>query len=156
VTPARSLDVAVIDRSRRSPLNAPQVGRLLRRAGVILGAPPGEVAVLFTRDEEIRRLNRRFRARDEATDVLAFPDGRGPAAENRRIGDIVISVPAAGRQARAAGRTIEAEVRTLLIHGFLHLLGYDHEVDGGEMAALERDLARRLSGPPRPARRPGA
>ncbi len=134
----------MLDRSGRAPLGPPEVARLLRRAGRIVGAPRGEVAVLFTQDAEIRRLNLRFRRRNRATDVLAFPDGRGPAAEVSRIGDIVISVPAARRNAREAGQALAGEVRRLLIHGFLHLLGYDHEVDGGEMEKLERDLAARI------------
>lgn len=131
------------------PLDRPEVERLLRKAGRIVGAPHGEVAILFTQDAEIRRLNHRFRRRNRATDVLAFPDARGPDAEVSRIGDIVISIPAARRNAREAGQALACELRRLLIHGFLHLLGYDHEVDGGEMEKLERDLAGRIL----PARR---
>jgi rRNA maturation RNase YbeY len=140
----RDIEVAVLDRSRRAPLGSTEVVRLLRQAARFVGAPHGEVAVLFTHDEEIRKLNLRFRRRNRATDVLAFPDGRGPAAEVRRIGDIVISVPAARRNAREAGEALAGEIRRLLLHGFLHLLGYDHEVDEGEMEKLERDLAARI------------
>ncbi len=147
---AEILEVSVLDRSGGgAAAGAREVVRLLNRAAGLVGAPRGEVAVLFTRDAEIRALNRRFRRRDRPTDVLAFPDSRGPDAEEGRIGDIVISIPAAGRNARAAGHPLSLELRLLLLHGFLHLLGYDHEVDGGEMAELEADLAARLASPRR-------
>jgi probable rRNA maturation factor len=119
--------------------------RLLRSAGRSLGAPTGEVTVVFTDDAEIRRLNRGFRGKDRATDVLSFPDGtadRGRATP--RIGDIVISIPAAGRNARRSRHPVRVEIAHLLVHGLLHLLGYDHEVDKGEMVALEKILRSRL------------
>jgi len=119
--------------------------RLLVRAGRALGAPGGEVTVLLTRDAEMRRLNRSYRGKDRPTDVLSF--AAGATAEPRstpRIGDIVISIPAAGRNARRLGHARRVEVAHLLIHGFLHLLGYDHEVDGGEMRRLETVLRSKL------------
>ncbi len=87
----------------------------------------------------MRTLNRRYRRKDRATDVLAFP---GAAAG--LLGDIVISVPYAARQARRRRERAAREIDRLLLHGFLHLCGYDHETDEGEMDRLEARLRRRL------------
>jgi probable rRNA maturation factor len=87
----------------------------------------------------MRTLNRRFRRKDRATDVLAFP-GSGDGF----LGDIVIAVPYAARQAKRRGEPVSREIDRLLLHGFLHLSGYDHETDEGEMDALEAKLRRRL------------
>jgi probable rRNA maturation factor len=87
----------------------------------------------------MRRLNRKYRGKDQSTDVLAFPAGDGGL-----LGDIVVSVPFAARQARKAGEPLTREIDRLLVHGFLHLMGYDHETDQGEMDALENRLRRRL------------
>ena len=135
--------MAVIERAR-SPLRPAEIARLLRRAGDCVGAWEGEVGILFTGDAEIRRLNRTFRGKDRPTDVLAFPDGRAEITFPARLGDIAVSIPGAGRNARRAGHSLRREVSVLLVHGFLHLAGYDHEVDGGEMSDLEADLHRRL------------
>ena len=104
---------------------------------------------------------------DAATDVLSFPGGATP--EGRHLGDMVVAVPTARRQAAAAGHPVERELRSLLLHGVLHCLGHDHETDDGDMERLERRLRRRwsrrrraaVSGPGSPwlwglARRPGA
>ena len=98
-----------------------------------------EISVLFCGDGAIRTLNRRYRKVDAPTDVLAFP-----AQSRALLGDIVISVPYASRQARRRGETPASEIDRLLLHGLLHLSGYDHETDGGEMDALERKIRRRL------------
>ena len=97
-----------------------------------------EVSVLFCGDARMRSLNRRYRRKDRSTDVLSFP-GAG-----RAMGDIVISVPYASREARRRGAATRGEIDRLLLHGYLHLLGYDHETDDGQMNALEARLARRL------------
>jgi probable rRNA maturation factor len=138
------VEVEVLDRSGGAPLRRLEVTRLLQAAGLLVGAPDHEISVLFTGDAEIRGLNRRFRRKDRPTDVLSFPDGNLLAEERPRIGDIVVSVSAARRNARRAGHPLRREARYLLIHGFLHLMGYDHEVDGGEMVALETEIRERL------------
>lgn len=89
----------------------------------------------------MRALNGRYRRKDKSTDVLAFPT----AAGSPLLGDIVVSVPYARRQARRRGEPTSREIDRLLVHGFLHLLGYDHETDEGEMDALEARIRRRLS-----------
>ncbi|MGE5233059.1 MAG: rRNA maturation RNase YbeY [Acidobacteriota bacterium] len=104
-------------------------------------------AVRFCGDRTIRRLNREFRGKDEATDVLSFPGGYTP--EGLHLGDVVVSLPTARRQAAALGHGIERELRELLLHGVLHCMGYDHEADDGAMDRLETRLRRRLLGRPR-------
>jgi probable rRNA maturation factor len=99
----------------------------------------GEVSVLFCGDRRMRTLNRRYRRKDRSTDVLAFPAGGAEL-----LGDIVISVPYASRQARRRGEPRSREIERLLVHGLLHLHGYDHETDDGEMDALEARMRRRL------------
>jgi probable rRNA maturation factor len=104
----------------------------------------GAVTVLVTDDREMRAMNARFRDHDHATDVLSFPpmiSGNGSA------GDIAISRDMAARNARALGHSAAEEVKILALHGILHLAGYDHECDRGEMAKKEFELRRRLALP---------
>jgi len=102
----------------------------------------GEVEVLLASDRTLRRLNRTFRGKDKATDVLSFPASREFAGEHG--GDLAISLDTAQRQADAFGHSLRDEVRVLLVHGLLHLSGMDHEVDCGEMAAREGALREAL------------
>lgn len=102
----------------------------------------GAVTVAIATDGRVRSLNRRFLGHDRATDVLSFPSDEPPCAHPRHLGDVVIAAGVAARQARAAGHAMGTEVRVLALHGLLHLLGYDHERDGGRMARLERRLLR--------------
>jgi probable rRNA maturation factor len=97
----------------------------------------GRVTVALVPDGHVRTLNRRFRSTDTATDVLSFP-----ADEPGQLGDVVIAAGIARRQAAAAGHPLGTELRILALHGLLHLLGYDHERDDGQMARLERRLRR--------------
>jgi len=96
---------------------------------------------LLTGDAELRRLNRQYRGKDYATDVLSFPAAEG------HLGDLAISAARARSQAREFGHTTEDEVRILMLHGLLHLLGLDHESDGGRMARAERRWRRALGLP---------
>lgn len=103
--------------------------------------------VTFVRDGAMRRLNRDFRGKDQPTDVLAFAYHEGEsetAGPPEHLGDVVISVDTAERYARAQGLTFEREIEWLVIHGLLHLAGYDHETDNGAMRRLERRLRREL------------
>lgn len=120
------------------------LARFLKEAGAAVRLP-GEVSVLLTSDAALRRLNRRFRGKDKTTDVLSFP-AEGPAA-GELAGDLAISVPAARRQGAACGHPLETELKVLILHGLLHLAGYDHESDNGRMARRERLLRRRLGLP---------
>lgn len=96
---------------------------------------------LITGDAELRRLNLRFRGKDYATDVLSFPGGDG------HLGDLAISSARARAQARDFGHTTENELRILMLHGVLHLLGMDHEKDAGRMARAEKRWRRELGLP---------
>jgi len=98
----------------------------------------GTMSVAIVSDARVRALNRQYRKKDMATDVLSFPSG-----EQGFLGDVVIASGVAARQARAAGHPLATELRVLALHGLLHLLGYDHERDDGRMARLERRLRRR-------------
>ncbi len=116
-----------------------RAARLVPGSGIQNPKSKIEISVLFCGDRKIRTLNRRYRRRDRPTDVLAFP-GSSPGF----LGDIVVSVPYAARQARRGREPVSREIDRLLLHGFLHLLGYDHETDQGEMDLLESALRRRL------------
>lgn len=121
-------------------VGVPRGGRGLARwlAAVAPARARGGVTVAVTTDARVRALNRRFRGVNDATDVLSFP-----AQEPGLLGDVVIARGVAGRQARAAKHALATELRVLALHGLLHLLGYDHEVDDGRMARVEVRLRRR-------------
>ena len=146
------------DASRSATLRGQRIpsrqtlARFLReaQAGVKLR---GHVSVLLTTDVAIRRLNRQYRGKNKATDVLSFPayvtrdpksEGPREPAPERIVGDLAISVHTARKQADALGHTLAVEVRVLMLHGLLHLAGYDHETDDGEMARLEERLRAKL------------
>lgn len=112
-------------------------GPFLRRLGRLLDVPKGTLTVLICGDEEMTALNRTWRGKRGPTDVLSFP-GEGATAEGRtHLGDLVISVETAARQARQRRRPLEREMEELLAHGLLHLLGYDHETDDGTMLRVQ-------------------
>lgn len=104
----------------------------------------GHVSVLLTTDAAIRRLNRTFRHKDKATDVLSFPALEAAPALPLSAGDLAISVETAQRQAAESGHALFVELQVLLLHGVLHLAGYDHESDNGQMARKEAALRRRF------------
>ena len=107
-------------------------------AKIAPAAAKGDVSVAIVSDRRMRALNRQFRGKDKVTDVLSFPsDERG------FMGDIVIASGVAKRQAKAAGHSVQTEIRVLALHGLLHLLGYDHEHDGGTMARVEAKLRKK-------------
>ncbi|MFN2530336.1 MAG: rRNA maturation RNase YbeY [Pyrinomonadaceae bacterium] len=99
----------------------------------------GSATIAFVSDDHIRRLNKRFRGIDRPTDVLSFPSG-----EDDNSGDIAISLERAAIQSQAHGLTFEDEIAQLILHGLLHLCGYDHETDDGEMNRMELRLRRNL------------
>ena len=116
----------------------------LNRARLAVGLV-GEVDVLLADDATLKRLNRTYRSKNKATDVLSFPAAYNEfAGEDQTAGDLAISLETAARQAAAYGHSLRDEVRILLLHGLLHLHGLDHETDKGEMAAREAELRREL------------
>jgi probable rRNA maturation factor len=138
------LAVRVSD-ERGKPLLDGGLARWLARV-----APPrvrGIVSIALVSDRRVRALNRVYRRKDVATDVLSFPadavDSLRPRAGARFLGDIVIARGVARRQARAAGHPTDVELRVLALHGLLHLIGYDHERDNGRMHRVETRLRRK-------------
>lgn len=105
-----------------------------------LGSSHSSVTIAFVSDNKIRSLNQQFRGINKPTDVLSFPSD----LETGELGDIAISVEAAARQAKENGLTLNEEIAQLILHGLLHLSGYDHETDNGEMNRLELRLRRKL------------
>ncbi len=129
----------------QNPCQYPEAGarRLrpwLERLTSALCPARSSLVVRFVSDREMRRLSRDFRGKDATTDVLSFPGEDG--LDGTHVGDVVISVPTARRQALAAGHPSEVELQVLILHGVLHCLGHDHETDDGEMERLERRLRR--------------
>ena len=110
-----------------------------------------EFAVVIGSDAALRGANRRFRGVSRATDVLSFPDG-----EDGRLGDLLISAFRAERQAAERGHGVEDELKLLALHGLLHLMGYDHEADEGEMGRVEKRLRRKYALPAGPIERAAA
>ena len=133
------LEVVLLNKQRRRRIHEGRLRRVLRGAARALRVS-GEVALVFAGDQTLHRLNRTYRGKDKPTDVLSFP---GPGGREG-LGDIVISVETAQRNARAVGRPLPRELEVLALHGFLHVLGYDHETDDGTMDRLERRLRREL------------
>ena len=120
-----------------SALSKSGLTRFLNRARLAVGLT-GEVEVLLADDQTLRRLNKDFRGKNKATDVLSFPTPAEIA--DAHAGDLAISLETAARQAARYGHTLRDEVRILLLHGLLHLDGEDHETDDGEMADREAEL----------------
>ncbi|MGH7165424.1 MAG: rRNA maturation RNase YbeY [Nitrospiraceae bacterium] len=114
------------------------MSRLARDILAAAGEPDAEVSLDLVGDRRMQRLNRQYRGRDYPTDVLAFPmrEAKGPASP--LLGDVVISLHAAARQSAAGGRPIEQALATLLVHGILHLVGYDHERGAREARRMRR------------------
>jgi probable rRNA maturation factor len=124
--------------------SARTLARFLREAQAAVRLR-GMVSVLLTTDGAMRRLNRTFRGKNKATDVLSFPAGE--ASRGEVAGDLAISIPTARKQAAEQGHSLSAEVKVLMLHGMLHLAGYDHETDDGKMERRERVLRARLGLP---------
>jgi probable rRNA maturation factor len=117
-------------------LRAPGLAAWLRR--IAPARARGGMTVAIVPDARVRLLNRQFRRKDTPTDVLSFPAG-----ERGYLGDVVIAAGVARRQAREQGHSLQTELRVLALHGMLHLLGYDHETDAGQMLRVERRLRRK-------------
>ena len=161
--PPPGLSVVAVNRQRRRRVDTARLTVILRRAAEALSVA-GEVALVLSGDRALREMNRRYRGQDKPTDVLSFPGpcqshAGGPVGARREecaacvgqlagLGDIVISVDTAAANAKRRGRTLPQEMDVLALHGFLHVLGYDHETDDGTMDRLERRLRRRLLSAP--------
>jgi probable rRNA maturation factor len=139
------MDIQISNRQRRHTIS---LGKVRRRTRILLDAlrsPDGEISILLVGDRRIAALNRKFFNREGPTNVIAFPMQAGPFADLHPdlLGDVVISVDTAHREARAAGMDLDERIAQLLVHGVLHLYGYDHEntaADARRMAAKSRRL----------------
>lgn len=137
--------IAIQNRQRKVRIDTPEVKRKLGRVMTYLNCEDRELSVVFANDETLHELNRAYRNKDRPTNVLAFPqqpiaDG-GPSAI--LLGDVVVSLPTAVREAETLGQPLESRVVYLLVHGLLHLLGYDHEqgaVERQRMETLEQEI----------------
>ncbi|HXQ25747.1 MAG TPA: rRNA maturation RNase YbeY [Candidatus Acidoferrales bacterium] len=156
----------ILNRQRRVRVPVKDLGKFLARASRVLRLPPGSLTVCLVTDAEIARWNRGYRGKQGPTDVLSFPavakPSRGatkrkyesslkrrgdfpvPRSSASYLGDIAIAPAVARRYARRFDRTFDEEMRILIVHGMLHLMGYDHETDTGQMDRRERRVRHRL------------
>jgi probable rRNA maturation factor len=142
MTGTLAVDVSIMAGAWGSALaGAPAAAEEAARAAAALSLDrgPAELSVVLADDAFVRDLNRRFRDRDRPTDVLSFPAGDQPAHGPRPLGDVVIAFETAARDAAAEGKALADHLRHLVVHGVLHLLGYDHGTDAEatRMEALE-------------------
>ena len=131
--------VEVVNRQRRLQLDTEAWSNFATKALNAIGKSESSATIAFVSDKRIRELNHQFRGIDKVTDVLSFP-----AEEELNLGDVAVSVETAATQARENGLTLDREIAQLILHGLLHLCGYDHETDNGEMNRLELRLRRKL------------
>jgi probable rRNA maturation factor len=152
----------IVNRQRRVPIPIAQLNRFLASAQKRLRVPAGALTVALVTDTEMKRWNRAFRGKNRPTDVLSFPmddsakrRSKSPRASRREtrtaqsstdfyLGDIAIAPAVARSNARRFGRSFQDEMRILILHGILHLMGYDHETDEGQMNRRENRLRREL------------
>jgi probable rRNA maturation factor len=134
-------DTMIVIRKPVAGLSAAALSRFVARAQRSTGLR-GSVDVLLAGNNDLRALNRRFRGKNQPTDVLSFPAGDSP--HNGTAGDIAISVDIAKQNAKRLGHATAEEIKILCLHGLLHLAGFDHERDQGQMAKKELGLRRRL------------
>ncbi len=134
--------IAVLNGQTKYPLHSARLKKVARDALERLGLRPDTLSLVFVGRRRIESLNRRFRGKPYPTDVLSFGDSGIPG----HLGDVVISLPDAARNAAREGHPLAWELSCLVIHGILHLAGYDHEQDRGEMDKIELRLRKHLLG----------
>lgn len=133
--------IEVVSRQRKRKIDTQAWETFAARAADAIGQSGSAATIAFVSDKTIRELNRQFRGIDKATDVLSFPAGD---TDETNLGDIAISVDTAAAQATENGLKFDEEVAQLILHGLLHLCGYDHETDNGEMNRLEVRMRKKL------------
>lgn len=138
----------IFNRQRKHAVSVPRLEKFSHKLCRHLKLPHCSFTLILSNDRKIRQLNREFRQKDQPTDILTFPasptDRNDDPFENRSLGDMMVSVETAYRQAIRQKHSLEREIDILLIHGVLHLLGYDHETDQGQMNRKERRVQRQL------------
>lgn len=133
--------IEAVNRQKKTKVETKAWESFAEKAAAAIGKSGSSATIAFVSDQNIRRLNRQFRGVDKATDVLSFP---ADDTDKLNLGDIAISVETAAIQAKENGLTLDEEVAQLILHGLLHLCGYDHETDHGEMNRLELRLRKKL------------
>lgn len=145
--------IEVVNRQRLARIDTSRVASLVDATLGALGKAGANVTVALVRDRVIRALNRKYRSKDRPTDVLSFPadepsrrgdEGFMLSDGSDYLGDIVVSTDTAIRQANEAGHSFGRELDELVLHGLLHLCGFNHQTDGGQMNRLEMKLRRKL------------
>jgi probable rRNA maturation factor len=143
------MDIQISNRQRRRRVPLKQLQQTARMLVAALGRPEAELSVLLVDDRRIAALNREFLSREGPTNVIAFPmqEGRFAGLSPHLLGDVVISVDTAAREAERSGMRFERRLTELLVHGVLHLCGYDHEHDPAQarrMAAKSRAMMKKI------------
>ena len=143
------MDIQIANRQKRHPIRRPMMRRRTRIILDALTSPEAELSIVLVDDAQIAAMNRRFLHREGPTNVIAFPmqAGRFAGLSPNVLGDVVISVETADREARSAGLSVEARITQLLVHGILHLFGYDHErgpAEARRMSAKSRTLLAKI------------
>lgn len=123
---------------RRVTFDQARLDRQARAILSVVGESSAELGILFVGDQRMKSLNRRYRGKDRTTDVLAFAMREAPHSSAGLLGDVVIAVPTAVRQAKEGQRSLDEELTVLLVHGILHLCGYDHERSEKEARRMQR------------------
>lgn len=138
--------IEVINRQRKLLVDCPHWEAFTAKAMRVASAAEADVTVVFVSDRAMREVNRTWRGKRGTTDVLSFTANQDEFEKTAglNLGDVIISVEQAARQASANGLSLDEEIAQLILHGLLHLCGYDHETDDGEMNLLELRLRRRL------------
>ena len=138
--------MTILNNQKKVRLALRPLDRFSERARRALKLKPQSAALAFVTDAEIARLNKKYRKKNKPTDVLSFPaqSAQPSPNKNRFLGDIAIAPAVARRYAKKNGRTLQSEICILILHGLLHLLGYDHETDRGQMDRVEHKLRRKL------------
>ena len=138
--------IEVVNRQRRRKMDCRPWQAFGERALAAIGPKQSDVTIAFVSDRQITELNRRYRGLAKPTDVLSFPlsSDQFDEASKTNLGDVVISVERAASQARENGLEFDNEIAQLILHGLLHLSGYDHETDNGEMNRFELGLRKKL------------
>lgn len=138
--------IEIVNRQRTSAIDSDRWERFTQRALKLVPGGNAGATVAFVSDRSMRALNKRWRDKTGTTDVLSFPAGQNEfeQANDTTLGDVVISIQQAARQAKSSRLTLDQEIAQLILHGLLHLCGYDHETDNGEMNRLEMRLRKRL------------
>jgi len=138
--------IEVVSQQRRAKIDCTHWEKFARKAMQVVGKEREGITIAFVSNRRMRELNKRFRHLDKTTDVLSFPTEQDEFSDstNPMLGELAISIEQAAEQALENGLKFEQEIAQLILHGLLHLCGYDHETDNGEMNRLELQLRRKL------------